>query len=337
MSLGRKGIPGPGFVQGGGTAKILRLLPAVVLAVAIAGAVFVVPLVNHSQGGGDWYRGLLGGSGLYRIDVVFARIVPFLIGAATAAALLERGRRQHRAVNTTESLRRHELSEVLTHWLNAVGIGLGLMTAAWLKRWFDRPFSLETTYIIHFVGAGMTLMAVAHHLTYELVGGGGGLLPRKVADFKNALAELASYTGVYRGVRGAFGIQLPVVIRRPVQRLLRKLNIVPDPAGKYLATEKVLSYTVWTVLIGVVVLTGLVKTLNYVIAVPGGVRQPATFLHDGATIFLVVMLGVHVAALVLVPRNWPLLKSMVTTRISRAYARQHLPLWADEEETSERS
>jgi hypothetical protein len=31
-----------------------------------------------------------------------------------------------------------------------------------------------------------------------------------------------------------------------------------------------------------------------------------------------------------VPRNWGLLKSMFTTRVSRAYAREHLPAWAAE-------
>jgi cytochrome b subunit of formate dehydrogenase len=54
-------------------------------------------------------------------------------------------------------------------------------------------------------------------------------------------------------------------------------------------------------------------------------------MHDGATIFLIVFLGIHVGALVLVPRNWPLLKSMVTTRISREYAQRHLPLWQEEQ------
>jgi thiosulfate reductase cytochrome b subunit len=316
---------------------VSRLLPAMALAAAVVGVIVVLPLVNHDQASSDWYRGLLGGSRLYKVNVIFARLVPFLIGAAVALALLQRGRQQTRTVEMGESLRRHELSEVAGHWLNAAGIGIGLITAAWLLRWIDRPFSLETTYIIHFVGAGLTLAAVAHHVTYELAGGGTGLLPRRKADFKNALAELIGYTGVYRGMRGAFGIQLPVVIRRPIQRVLRRLNVVPDPAGKYLATEKVLSYTVWLVLIGLIVVTGIVKTLHYVLSVPGWLLQPMTFLHDGATIFLLVFLAIHVSALVFVPRNWPLLKSMVTTRISRAYANQHLPLWVEEEGGTEES
>lgn len=308
-----------------------RWLPLVALVISLIGVALIWPFVMNDEGGREWYRGLLGGSDLYKLDAVFARLVPFLIGAAASLALLERGRRAKAQADGGDSLKRHELSEVLTHWLNAAGIGIGLITAVWLLNWFDRPFSLYTTYLLHFIGAGMTLAAVAHHVTFELVGGGTGLLPRRTADFKNALAELVGYTGVYRGVPGVFGVQLPVAVRRPAQRVLRRLKIVPDPNGKYLATEKVLSYTVWTVLLGTIVITGIIKTLHYLFSIPSGLLHWSTFLHDEATIFLIVFLGIHVSALVLVPRNWPLLKSMFTTRISRAYAGEHLPLWVVDE------
>jgi hypothetical protein len=177
------------------------------------------------------------------------------------------------------------------------------------------------------VGAGFTVVAIAHHVAYHLAGGGAGLIPRSLADFKNALAEAVSYTGVYRGMPGAFGIQLPRVVRQPFGRVLRALRIVPDPSGKFTASEKVLSYPVWTILIGVVVVTGVVKAVHYVYALPGGLREAMTFVHDGATIFLIIFLAFHVGALVLVPRNWPLLKSMFTTRIKRSYVERHLPAW----------
>ncbi|MBA4179525.1 MAG: hypothetical protein C0506_02955 [Anaerolinea sp.] len=319
----------------GGAATLIRVMPAIILAAAIIGVIAVLATVNQAQGGRDWYRGLAGGSGLYRTDTLFARLLPFVAGAALSVALLERGRQRKETLATGDTLRRHEWSEVAVHWLNALGVILCLITAMWLLRWFGRPFSLETTYILHFAGAGMIVAAVTHHIVYERVGGGTGLIPRRRADVKNALAEVVGYTGVYRGSRGVFGIQLPVAVRRPAQRVLRRLKLVPDPSGKYLATEKVLSYTVWTLLLGVIVITGVIKTLNYLFSIPGGLLQWTTFLHDQATIFFVVFLGIHVGALVLVPRNWPLLKSMFTTRISRAYARDHLPLWVPEEDGSE--
>lgn len=334
MSVLDEGAAGATPIRSGTAARgrLVRWLPPIVLVVAALGAVAVPLSIGSDESARDWYRGRIGGSGLYTLDVGFARLLPFLIGAGIALALLQRGRHRARHAGTGDSRRRHELTEVVTHWLNAVGIGLGLITAAWLLQWFGDPFSLETTYALHFLGSGLMLVAVAHHVTYQLVGGGTGLLPRSGADFKSAVAEVVGYTGVYRGLPGVFGIQLPPAVRRPVQRVLRRWGIVPDHAGKYLATEKVISYSIWALLIGIVVLTGIVKTLQYVIAMPAGLRQAATFLHDGATIFIIIFLVIHVGALVLVPRNWPLLKSMFTSRISRAYAKQHLPLWNEAEQ-----
>ena len=323
---GRTPAPQPATTAG----RIPRWLPAVILMLAVLGALAVLPSLGVAEGARDWYRDQVGGSSLYSLDVIFARLLPFLIGGGIALALLQRGRRQRAHAQLADSLQRHELTEVITHWMNAAGIGLGLITAAWLLRWFENPFSLQTAYALHFLGAGLTVTAVAHHLTYQVIGGGSGLLPRSGSDVKNAFAEVIGYTGVYRGLRGVFDIQLPAAIRRPVQRLLRRYDIAPEPAGKYLATEKVFSYSIWAALIAIVVVTGIIKTLAYVVPLPGGLRQAMSFLHDGVTILLVLFLILHVAALVLVPRNWPLLASMFTTRISRAYAKTHLPRWNDE-------
>jgi cytochrome b subunit of formate dehydrogenase len=308
--------------------RLVFWLPALVLIVAAAGVVAVLPSVSSDEGSRAWYRGRLGGSELYELNVIFARLVPFLAGGFIALALLQRRLLPSREAQDTASIQRHTLTEVVTHWLNAAGMGLCLVTAVFLLGWTGNPLSLETAYAVHLIGAGFVLAAVAHHLTYQIVGGGGGLIPTSRSDLKSAFAESVSYAGVYRGVRGVFGVQLPLAVRRPFQGLLRRFNIVPEPAGKFLATEKVLSYPGWAVLIGIVLVTGVVKALHYIYALPGWLRDAMTFLHDGATIFIIVFLVLHVGALILVPRNWPLVRSMLTTRVPRRYAEQHLPRWA---------
>jgi cytochrome b subunit of formate dehydrogenase len=307
---------------------VLRWLPAVLLVLAIIGIVLVVPMTSADADARTWYRDTVGGSELYELNVIFGRLVPLLAGAFIAIALLQRQLVRSREVHTAESLQRHGWTEVVTHWFNAVGVVICLITAAMLLGWIGGP-SLETTLLLHFIGSGFVVAAVAHHLTYQLFGG-HGLTKRQKGDVKNAIAETVSYAGVYRGMPGAFGLQMPQGARRAVQPLLRKFNIVPDYNGKYLATEKVISYTGWATLVAIVVVTGLIKSLHYVYGVPGWLRQWSSFLHDNVIYFIIAMLIVHVAALTLVPRNWALLRSMFTTRVSREYAEEHLPLWAEE-------
>jgi cytochrome b subunit of formate dehydrogenase len=318
----------PDSASQGGSNAILKWMPAVLLVLAIVGIVLVIPMTNSDADAREWYRGEVGGSELYELNVIFGRLVPLLAGAFIAIALVQRQMKTAREVHTAESLQRHGWTEVLTHWFNAIGMVICIITAAWLLGWTGGP-SLETTLLLHFIGAGFVVAAVSHHLTYQLFGG-RGLTRRQKGDVKNAIAETVSYAGVYRGMPGVFGMQLPQGARRAVQPLLRRFNIVPDYNGKYLATEKVLSYTGWATLVGVVVVTGVIKSLDYVYGMPGPVLRWTSFLHDGATYFIIAMLVIHVAALTLVPRNWALLKSMFTTRVSRKYAEEHLPLWAEE-------
>jgi cytochrome b subunit of formate dehydrogenase len=324
-----------GLSERGAGRLLLRWLPPLLLLIGVVGVIVVLPSVNSEQSGREWYRGQIGGSQLYRLNLIFARLVPFIAGGAIALALLQRHWLRTLERHTADSLQRHGWTEVLTHWLNATGIVFGLITAIWLLKWVHNPASLRTTYILHFVGAGFSLAAVAHHLAYQLVGGGRGLVPRARSDVKSALGETASYTGVYRGMPGVFGIQLPQAVRRPFQQVLRRFNIVPEPADKYLATEKVISYPIWAVLVGVIVVTGVIKALRYEYGMPGWLLQFVSLLHDWATYFIIAFLAFHVAALVLVPRNWPLLKSMFTTRISRRYAQEHLPRWPEAGEAEE--
>ena len=148
----------PARLGGASTGRpwLVRWLPLVVLAAAIIVAALALPSVRGDEGARSWYRDRLGGSDLYALNATFGRLVLPIMAGAAALALWQRrkaGRERHSAT----SLQRHEWTEMLTHWLNGVGLGLGLLTAASLLRWLDRPVALHTAYVLHFVGASLTL------------------------------------------------------------------------------------------------------------------------------------------------------------------------------------
>src|SRR6266478_2874289 len=81
-----------GREQRAGAGLALRWLPPLLLVIAIIGVVAVLPSVSGDESGREWYRGQLGGSPIYRVNVIFARLVPFIAGGALALALLQRQR-----------------------------------------------------------------------------------------------------------------------------------------------------------------------------------------------------------------------------------------------------
>ncbi|GIW07634.1 MAG: hypothetical protein KatS3mg060_2439 [Dehalococcoidia bacterium] len=305
-----------------------RWTPLVVVVLSLVGLALVPLTIGRDEASYAWLTGQLGGSEVYTLNVWFARAVPFILAAAIGFAVWQRLRGRSRDFIIDGEVHRHDTTTVVSHWVNGLGMLVCLVTAAWFVRWFQRPFDVETLYMLHFIGAALVLAAVAHHTTFQIVLGGRGLQPRLPEDLPMAAAETLGYAGVYSKKRSVLGIGLPLSIRRPLQRfIVRRLGLAPGEEDKYLASERILSYAPWVVLIGTVVITGLVKAARYVVPVPDGVLRVSTFLHDGAIVWIVALLFIHVAAVVLIPLNLPLLKSMVTTRISLDYVAKHLPRW----------
>ncbi|MCL6649287.1 MAG: cytochrome b/b6 domain-containing protein [Chloroflexi bacterium] len=309
-------------------ATATRWIPVVVLVLSLIGIALVPLTIGRDAASYAWLTGQVGGSEVYTLNLFFARAVPFLIAAAIALAAWQRLRGRSREVVAQGQVRRHETTTVISHWVAALGLIVCLITAMWFVRWFSRPFEVETLYLLHFIGAALLLVVVAHHVTYDWVFGGRGLQPHLPEDLKPAAAEVLGYAGVFARKRSVLGIGLPLALRHPLQRVfVRRLGIAPAEEDKFLSSEKVFSYLPWVILIGVVVITGLIKAGRYVAPIPEPVLQVATFLHDGSLVWIIALLFFHVAALVLIPVNWPLLLSMVTTRVPLSYVAQYLPRW----------
>ncbi|MBI2888027.1 MAG: cytochrome b/b6 domain-containing protein [Chloroflexi bacterium] len=303
--------------------------PAVVagLLVVLAGILATPFATERDAAARAWMGEEVGGSVAYALGLGFARVLPFIVAVGVLVALWQRlkGPSPERVLDG--QVLRHERTVVVTHWINTVGMALGLVSAAFLLRWLERSLSLSDIYLLHYAASALVVFVVAHHVTYHGVSGGRGLLPRSRAEVKQALAELLGYVGVFARQRAVLGVPLPTGVRRVIQRPLQRWGIIPRDEDKYLATEKVLSYPVWAVLVGLLVVTGFLKGMRYLWPIPGPLLQAASFLHDGATVWVLVWLVAHVAPVVLVPRNLPLLRSMVTGRISVEYVQQFLPLW----------
>jgi hypothetical protein len=82
--------------------------------------------------------------------------------------------------------------------------------------------------------------------------------------------------------------------------------------------------------VSVVVVTGIIKALRYLYPIPPTFIAAVTTWHDVFSYVAVFMLGIHLAAILLVPRNWPLLVSMLTMRVSRKHVQTWHPLWEQE-------
>lgn len=227
---------------------------------------------------------------------------------------------------------RYSLYDRLVHWGVALGYILAFATGAWLLRWVGLDNSIEirpTLYLVHFIGAGLIVLAAAIFVTRARLSGQQTLLPRG-RDISPALARLFGYLGVY-GQSGVLGLRMSKETQAGWRRALESVGIRPDPReGKFLAVEKVFSFTPLALLSLVVIFTGLIKAARYFFAVPVDVLAWATWLHGLTTWGAVIVVGAHLAAIFLVPRNWGGLHAMIVGRMPFRAVQHEFPGWAEE-------
>lgn len=242
-----------------------------------------------------------------------------------AAALLRRGP----DLIVDGQVVRYRGYERLVHWALAIGFILDFVTAAWLLRWFGLQNSDDirpTLYVVHVIGAALIVFAATAFATSARIRGQDALFPRW-RDVGPAIARLFGYLGVY-GEPGVLGLRLRMVW---LQRALSAVGVRPlKREGKFLAVEKVFSFAPLATLVLIVVVTGLIKAARYFFVVPSDVLYWTTWLHDLSTWLTLVVVGLHLAAIFLVPRNWPGIGAMVRGRMSLHHVEDEFPAWADE-------
>jgi formate dehydrogenase subunit gamma len=136
---------------------------------------------------------------------------------------------------------------------------------------------------------------------------------------------------------GSWGKGLRADLRRinrwiPSDRQWLRLTLRHQPAGhvrvgKFNAGQKLNAAITGGVMV-VMLMTGAVMHWPYYW--PLSWRTGATFMHDVVAIFFVVVVIGHIGMAV---THLPALRSMLTGKVSRAWARRHAPLWLEDLES----
>ncbi|MBI5029371.1 MAG: cytochrome b/b6 domain-containing protein [Chloroflexi bacterium] len=267
---------------------------------------------------------------LFNDTLLLARALPFVVALAIGFGIWQGkvGLRQPKSSPNSRSVIRHDFGTVIAHWTNGIGFIIALITGLMVLRWLPRPDEMRIVFALHYVGVVLIMFGVVAHLTQNAITGGMGLVPRSLKDVGEGLSEIVEYSGIFGSHRAALGIKLPKAIRQTFAETATAFGIKPTKKlGKFLPVERVFSYTPWAIIVAVVVITGLIKSLRYLYPIPASIIAPVTTVHDIFSYVAVGMLAIHLAALLLVPANWPLLISMFTTRVSRKHVQEHHPLW----------
>jgi cytochrome b subunit of formate dehydrogenase len=207
---------------------------------------------------------------------------------------------------------RHGWIELAGHWAIALS-GLLLL----LSGMFELPMAARykitaipgfgwsgdfiISLYIHYVASVVFIAAAFFHLAYHGLLRDWGLLPRK-GDMKASIDVVKSFFG--------FGEE--------------------PPFDKYLPEQR-LAYLGTAVIIGVLVLTGLIKTYKNVYApdLSHALVFWATTLHNlFFVLFILVFVG-HIGAILLKP-NRPMIRGIFTGAVRLDYAKHRHPLWLAE-------
>ena len=251
-------------------------------------------------------------------NFVLARSIPFTLGLGVAfgafRALGQRHGVERRPADG--ALRRFALGTAIMHWVATVGFLLALVTGTWqyLKGLLavNSPVDMALVYRVHYAAATLLLFATGHFVTYWL------MVPRRplvvpsgqwIRHLRGLAYELP------RPVGGALAAVLGLDMRRQ-----------PPSVGEFTYYEKAFSFPTWLLLLGVIVLTGILKAMRYIYLIPGDVLWWASALHVGAMVGLAVKLLDHLRY-VLAPSRWPLLVASFTTWIGQPYLAARHPHW----------
>lgn len=196
------------------------------------------------------------------------------------------------------------------HWLTALsGIALiftGLGCLPLFKRYYITELpgfawtaDFYTVTKLHYLFAIFFTFAVFFHLFFHLLRGDFGLIPKR-GDFVASIKTILSSFGLGK----------------------------EPPADKWLPEQRY-AYIGIAFVTALVVLTGIFKVFKNLewIILPPKVESTLNLLHTIFGGLFIILFFVHIFFVVFIKRNWPLLKAMITGKVSLEYVKERHPLW----------
>ena len=98
------------------------------------------------------------------------------------------------------------------------------------------------------------------------------------------------------------------------------------PTDQFTFYERLISFPLWELSIGLVMLTGIIKAMRYIYPIPGDVLYWVSAIHVGAGVLLGMKFLDHLRYL-LAPSRYPLMATMVTGWLPEGYVRRFFPGW----------
>jgi hypothetical protein len=285
---------------------ILLALGAVLFVVGLA-----VSLMEWSSGAQPWGQ-LLGD------NFMFARTLPFTIGLGIVVGYWKASgaplSTQRRA--SDGAIRRFATSTVWLHALAGVSVVALIGTGGWqyLKGLLaaETPIYMGTVYRIHYFAASLLIFATVAFITDWWLRGEQALTPGKGQSIRT-LRGLAHELPKPLGTLLAYGLGLD--LRRPA-----------PPTEQFTYYERLISFPLWELSIGLVMLTGIIKAVRYIYPIPGDILYWVSAVHVGAGVLLSLKVLDHLRY-VLAPSRWPLMATMASGWVPAGFVKRFHPGW----------
>lgn len=200
---------------------------------------------------------------------------------------------------------RHDGPAILEHWTHGIGTAVLLVSGLALGALFvPSLLSREQAWAamnVHFVAVVMFLFGTFYYGANTLI---------SWHRFREHLPTGNAFDFTFRH----YG------------RLLGNKSLEMPPEDKYFESEK-MAYILALVCTLAIIVTGLLKAMAHVVAIPGVVMGPATMVHDVATFGMLAFFLAHVLFAAILPMGWPMLASMFTGYVSVEHAKAEHAGW----------